>query len=108
MFSVNVTMSFLLRIPFLLLFVVKALAQAGPSQWNPSPFNPPALPLAVKSPYLNAWMPQGNNPPELSSFWPQLWTINNVSFPSLKLKGNRGFGENDSFEKSCQWEEVTE
>lgn len=50
-----------------------------------SPFNPPSIPLAVKSPYLNAWLPSGNNPNAsppnyvgnggyLAGQWASFWT----------------------------------
>lgn len=42
--------------------------------WTASPFNPPAVPLAVRSPYLSAWLPQGQNALSLGSTWPTFWT----------------------------------
>lgn len=50
-----------------------------------TPINPPSLPLAVRSPYLNAWLPSGSSlsstPPNkvgdggyLASEWPSFWT----------------------------------
>lgn len=50
-----------------------------------SPVNPPSFPLAVRSPYLNAWLPSGSNrastPPNtvgdggyLAGQWPAFWT----------------------------------
>ena len=45
-------------------------AQIGPTSWTASPFNPPALPLAVKSPYVNAWVPLGNNSLPIYNAWP--------------------------------------
>lgn len=49
------------------------------------PINPPSIPLAVKGPYLNAWLPSGNfanaSPPNyvgnggyLAGQWPAFWT----------------------------------
>ncbi|KAL5536342.1 hypothetical protein ACEPAF_163 [Sanghuangporus sanghuang] len=46
----------------LLLLPLNATSQSGPSNWTAFPFSPPALPLAVRSPYLNIWITQGNNP----------------------------------------------
>ena len=47
-------------------------AYAAPS-WTVDPFNPPAIPLAVKTPYLNTWLPQGGGA-ELNRNWPKFWT----------------------------------
>lgn len=55
-------------------------AQNGPTAWTVQPFNSPAFPLAVKTPYLNTWLPQGNGPVSVNDQWPQLWTINDVSY----------------------------
>ncbi|KAL5519656.1 hypothetical protein ACEPAH_1339 [Sanghuangporus vaninii] len=45
--------------------------------WTTSPFNPFSLPLAVKSPYVNAWAPLGFNTTgsvPLSQAIPRLWS----------------------------------
>ncbi|KAM5540211.1 hypothetical protein V8D89_006030 [Ganoderma adspersum] len=36
---------------------------------------PAAIPLAVKTPYLNTWYQSTNNSGPLSSSWPQFWTM---------------------------------
>lgn len=41
--------------------------------WTATPFNPAAVPLAVRSPYLSAWLPQGSGTP-LNGAWPTFWT----------------------------------
>ncbi|KAK7470511.1 hypothetical protein VKT23_001937 [Stygiomarasmius scandens] len=41
--------------------------------WTVSPFNPPSIPLAVRTPYLSAWLPQGSGA-ALNSAWPTFWT----------------------------------
>ena len=70
-----------------LLFLLTALwfsgasAQNGPSRWTATPFNPPALPLAVRSPYLNTWLLQGNDPPPLNDAWSRLWDAGGVRSP---------------------------
>lgn len=51
-----------------------ALAQKGPTEWSATPFNPPSLPLAVRNPYLNTWLAQGNNPVALTETWPEFWS----------------------------------
>ncbi|KAJ7684039.1 hypothetical protein B0H17DRAFT_1073347 [Mycena rosella] len=47
--------------------VVNALA------WTATPFNPSAIPLAVRTPYLSAWLPQGAGA-ALNDVWPAFWT----------------------------------
>lgn len=46
----------------------------GPIAWTAYPFSPPALPLAVRNPYLSTWLPQGNNPAALGASWSRFWT----------------------------------
>lgn len=41
--------------------------------WTAEPFNPPAIPLAVRTPYLSAWLPQGEGA-ALNDRWPTFWT----------------------------------
>ena len=36
---------------------------------------PAAIPLAVKTPYLNTWYASLNNSAPLSNSWPQFWTL---------------------------------
>jgi hypothetical protein len=51
---------------------------ASAVSWNATPFNPASVPLAVRSPYLSAWLPQGAGT-ALNGAWPQFWT-GSVSF----------------------------
>ena len=37
--------------------------------WKASPFIPPAIPLAVKSPYLQTWIQQGTAEGSLNAGW---------------------------------------
>ncbi|KLO16074.1 DUF1793-domain-containing protein [Schizopora paradoxa] len=60
--------------------VVGAVAQSS-GQWTTSPFNPPAIPLAVKSPYLNSWLPQGKNASAANEAWATFW--NEAGFDDL-------------------------
>lgn len=46
---------------------------ASAVSWNATPFNPASVPLAVRSPYLSAWLPQGAGT-ALNGAWPQFWT----------------------------------
>lgn len=60
------------------LYAELAVSQRGPSAWTASPFSPFSLPLAVRSPYLNTWLAQGNDPPGLSSEWGSYWSNSSV------------------------------
>ncbi|KAL5519642.1 hypothetical protein ACEPAH_1325 [Sanghuangporus vaninii] len=55
------------------LFATVVIAQNGPTNWTATPFNAPALPLAVRSPYLSVWLDQGNNPASLVNSFPDTW-----------------------------------
>ncbi|KAG2056314.1 DUF1793-domain-containing protein [Suillus hirtellus] len=46
---------------------------ASSVSWNATPFNPASVPLAVRTPYLSAWLPQGAGT-ALNGAWPQFWT----------------------------------
>ncbi|KAJ7682669.1 DUF1793-domain-containing protein [Mycena polygramma] len=41
--------------------------------WTATPFNPASIPLAVRTPYLSAWLPQGAGA-ALNDVWPTFWT----------------------------------
>lgn len=69
-------------LPFTFLFVALPLGVSA-GTWTATPFNPASVPLAVRSPYLSAWLPQGAGN-ALNDVWPQFWT-GNVSLP-----GHRG------------------
>ncbi|OCH92918.1 DUF1793-domain-containing protein [Obba rivulosa] len=43
------------------------------TSWTVTPFNPAAIPLAVRSPYLSAWLAQGAGN-ALNDVWPTFWT----------------------------------
>ncbi|TFK75791.1 DUF1793-domain-containing protein [Pluteus cervinus] len=47
-------------------------ALAAPS-WSATPILPGSIPLAVRTPYLSAWLPQGSGR-ALNEAWPQFWT----------------------------------
>ncbi|KAJ7743879.1 hypothetical protein B0H16DRAFT_1422818 [Mycena metata] len=51
------------------LYAVQVLADPS---WTSTPFNPPSVPLAVRTPYLNTWLPQGTGN-ALNDEWPTLW-----------------------------------
>ncbi|KAF8493583.1 hypothetical protein JB92DRAFT_3084946 [Gautieria morchelliformis] len=54
-----------------------AQAVVGPA-WTASPFHPHAVPLAIRSPYLNSWAQGGNGSAPISTQWPTLWDMTNV------------------------------
>lgn len=60
-------MSILLLLSF---FVIRCLAAVS---WSATPFNPASVPLAVRSPYLSAWLNQGSGT-ALNADWPRFWT----------------------------------
>ncbi|KAL5533554.1 hypothetical protein ACEPAG_14 [Sanghuangporus baumii] len=55
------------------LFATVVIAQNGSTNWTATPFNAPALPLAVRSPYLSVWLEQGNNSASLVKAFPGTW-----------------------------------
>ena len=76
--------SLLALLTFISPLAILVHAQSGPSEWKISPFNPSALPMAVRTPYLNTWLQQGNNPANVGNIWSKLWTLG-VSLLSLSL-----------------------
>ncbi|KAJ7684052.1 hypothetical protein B0H17DRAFT_941147 [Mycena rosella] len=55
--------------------------------WSASPFNPSSIPLAVRTPYLSTWLPQGSGTP-LNGAWPQHWTGQTVGWSGfIKVDG---------------------
>ncbi|KAG8887675.1 hypothetical protein FRB98_009184 [Tulasnella sp. 332] len=43
--------------------------------WTATPFNPASIPLAVRTPYLSTWLPQGAGT-ALNAAWPTFWNGN--------------------------------
>ena len=70
-------MRFFAATSFLLSYAAAAL---GAVTWSTDPFNPAAVPLAVRSPYLSAWLSQGAGT-ALCDAWPTFWT-GSVSYAS--------------------------
>lgn len=56
---------------FLSLLAVRSVVAAV--TWTATPFNPASVPLAVRSPYLSAWLNQGSGT-ALNADWPHFWT----------------------------------
>ncbi|KAH9951659.1 DUF1793-domain-containing protein [Amylocystis lapponica] len=63
----------LLLSPIFLLFLPLIPSVQSAVTWSATPFNPAAIPLAVRSPYLSAWLPQGEGT-ALNAAWPTFWT----------------------------------
>ncbi|KII95062.1 hypothetical protein PLICRDRAFT_48031 [Plicaturopsis crispa FD-325 SS-3] len=61
-----------------LLHVLGAPASTG-TTWAVAPYSPPSYPLAVRSPYLSTWLPQGSGT-ALNAAWPQFWTGTTVGW----------------------------
>ncbi|KAG8714064.1 hypothetical protein FRC08_012425 [Ceratobasidium sp. 394] len=51
-----------------------AVAPRQSTTWTSTPFNPPAIPLALRSPYLSAWLQGGSGGGKLNGQWPTFWT----------------------------------
>lgn len=45
---------------------------SGAVTWDATPFNPAAVPLAVRTPYLSVWLPQGAGT-ALNDQWATFW-----------------------------------
>ncbi|KAJ7904642.1 hypothetical protein B0H14DRAFT_3079482 [Mycena olivaceomarginata] len=55
--------------------------------WNATPFNPSSIPLAVRTPYLSTWLPQGSGS-ALNAVWAQHWTGQTVGWAGfIKVDG---------------------
>jgi hypothetical protein len=56
---------------------------ASAATWTSTPFNPASIPLAVRSPYLSAWLNQGSGT-ALNADWPRFWTGSVCLFRELR------------------------
>ncbi|KAJ7481103.1 hypothetical protein B0H11DRAFT_1232531 [Mycena galericulata] len=68
-------------IPSLLVAVLYVTTVYGVN-WTATPFLPPSYPLAVRTPYLSAWLPQGSGQ-ALNDVWPQYWTGSTLGWAGL-------------------------
>jgi hypothetical protein len=57
----------------MLAFTAAFIAPVMAFDWSAKPFNPPSVPLAVRSPYLSTWLPQGAGS-ALNDRWATFWT----------------------------------
>ncbi|KAJ6577372.1 hypothetical protein B0H19DRAFT_1229523 [Mycena capillaripes] len=60
-------------LPLLFVAVCMTVTAVHGVSWTATPFLPPSYPLAVRTPYLSAWLPQGSGQ-ALNDVWPQFWT----------------------------------
>ncbi|KAI0737538.1 DUF1793-domain-containing protein [Daedaleopsis nitida] len=85
----------------------------GAVTWSATPFNPASVPLAVRSPYLSAWLPQGQGT-ALNAAWPSFWTgsilgwagfakVDGVAYNWMGLPGVPGATVNKATQKSLQF-----
>ena len=70
----------MLLYPLSLLQLLLAASFALAQNWTVNPFTPPAAPLAVRGPYLQAWLNQGVTNGSLNSGW-QSYRDGSVSHP---------------------------
>ncbi|KDQ29342.1 hypothetical protein PLEOSDRAFT_157064 [Pleurotus ostreatus PC15] len=85
----------------------------GAVTWTATPFNPASVPLAVRSPYLSAWLAQGSGT-ALNGAWPTFWTgsilgwagfikVDGVSFSFLGVPSVPGTTFNKATQKSASF-----
>ena len=53
-------------------YAISLVYVVGAVPWTATPFNPAAVPLAVKSPYVSAWLRQGGGA-ALNDAWQKFW-----------------------------------
>ncbi|KAJ7283979.1 DUF1793-domain-containing protein [Mycena rebaudengoi] len=58
--------------------------------WTATPFNPPSIPLAVRTPYVSAWLPQGAGA-ALNDVWPAFWTGQTLGWAGFVKVDGRAF-----------------
>ncbi|KAJ7739311.1 hypothetical protein B0H14DRAFT_3097400 [Mycena olivaceomarginata] len=65
--------------------VLSAVTVVCGVNWTATPFVPPSYPLAVRTPYLSAWLPQGAGA-ALNSVWPSFWNVSGSTFTKATQK----------------------
>ncbi|KZT71472.1 DUF1793-domain-containing protein [Daedalea quercina L-15889] len=83
--------------------------------WTATPFNPPSVPLAIRSPYLSAWLPQwADTGGSLSGNWPRFWqgdtlgwagfvNVDGESYNFLGAPSVPNTGFNTAVQHALQW-----
>jgi hypothetical protein len=78
------TLPWLPGIAILLLLISSSpFAHSAAPRLNTRPFIPPALPLAIRSPYLNIWYPEGERAEAVNADEPKMWPIDAVRVRSF-------------------------
>ncbi|KAF9008954.1 DUF1793-domain-containing protein [Cyathus striatus] len=96
-----------------LFFLLYVAAAVNALSWTATPFNPPAIPLAVRTPYLSAWLPQGSGA-ALNDVWPTFWTgsilgwcgfvkVDGVAYSFLGAPGVPGVNFNKAVQKQIEF-----
>ncbi|KAK7032863.1 DUF1793-domain-containing protein [Favolaschia claudopus] len=57
---------------FVVLRLLSAVSVVSAVNWTATPFLPPSYPLAVRTPFLSTWLPQGTGA-ALNDVWSQFW-----------------------------------
>ncbi|KAF9268096.1 DUF1793-domain-containing protein [Marasmius fiardii PR-910] len=77
--------------------------------WSATPFNPPSIPLAVRTPYLSTWLNQQKEGTALNGAWPTFWngrTLGWAGFVRVDGKAYSYLGDPQTngspFEKATQ------
>ncbi|KIY74089.1 DUF1793-domain-containing protein [Cylindrobasidium torrendii FP15055 ss-10] len=83
-------------------------AAANALDWTATPFNPPAIPLVVRTPYVSAWLPQGPGV-ALNDAWPTFWTGSILGWAGFAKVDGTSYSflgaanvDGQSFEKAVQ------
>ncbi|KAK7470513.1 hypothetical protein VKT23_001939 [Stygiomarasmius scandens] len=92
---------------FVLLSVFQYFSATLCLDWTATPFNPPSFPLAVRSPYLSAWLNQGQGV-ALNGDWATFWNGQIVGWAGFVRVDGKAFsilgnaGVPATFEKAVQ------
>nr|GAT54330.1 predicted protein [Mycena chlorophos] len=73
--------------------VLSVASLAAGVAWEATPFNPSAIPLAVRSPFLSSWLGQGTNGNgvPLNGGWPSFWTGQTMAWTGLAYVDGKAY-----------------